>query len=620
MVSIRKQGSATFSSARRTSRLGIAALVAIVVTLLGVAPALAATSTVSVDSDNELFYNAAPGQVNQIAISGDGTSLTVSDTGTDEIVPTNDRCTTVDLQTVTCVGANTIVVEASNLDDTITLTTSLLSEVRGQDGADTLNGGSGLDMLKGGPGDDILSGNAGSDVLFGEDGDDQLNGGTGSDTADYGSSSGATVDLRVTGPQDTGAGMDSLISIENVNGSISGGDVLTGDSGPNRFIGSGGNDLFQTARAVSEDGTDGSDVVNCGGGEDVVLLDRSDAIRGMTPTRNPCETVDDQMTPDTTITSGPSGPTNPNDPLHPLRWEFTSDEPWADFQCTVVDTLEDVSAPATSWDFCTSGHTISTPAEGTSKVFAVRAVDDQTNEDPTPDPRAFSVDTVAPGTAIDSGPSGGAVTTTSTPQFFFSSPDPSAGFLCRFDLGNFFECPNPFTAGPLSDGEHTLEVAAIDAAGNFDQTPASVNFRVATGGPGPSPGDGPAPNPQPAPVQQAKIIIGSLVLISGNAVKMSRRGRVPISLTCAGATKCSGRLSITTAEPVSKKSRKLVTLGAKKFTIAANKKRRINVSFSKSKMRLVKRLKRFKAKAVIREIDSRGNPRISTRIFILRAR
>ena len=303
---------------------------------------------------------------------------------------------------------------------------------------------------------------------------------------------------------------------------------------------------------MSEDGTDGSDVVNCGGGEDVVLLDRSDAIRGMTPTRNPCETVDDQMTPDTTITSGPSGPTNPNDPLHPLRWEFTSDEPWADFQCTVVDTLEDVSAPATSWDFCTSGHTISTPAEGTSKVFAVRAVDDQTNEDPTPDPRAFSVDTVAPGTAIDSGPSGGAVTTTSTPEFFFSSPDPSAGFLCRFDLGNFFECPNPFTAGPLSDGDHTLEVAAIDAAGNFDQTPASVSFRVATGGPGPSPGDGPAPNPQPAPVQQAKIIIGSLVLISGNAVKMSRKGRVPISLTCAGASKCSGRLSITTAEPVSK--------------------------------------------------------------------
>jgi hypothetical protein len=128
------------------------------------------------------------------------------------------------------------------------------------------------------------------------------------------------------------------------------------------------------------------------------------------------------------------------------------------------------------------------------------------------------------------------------------------------------------------------------------------------------------PNPQSPQVQQAKIIIGSLVLISGNAVKMSRKGRISISLTCAGAVKCTGRLSITTAKPVSKRSRKLVTLGAKKFTIAANKKRRINVKFSKRNRRLAMRLKRFKAKAVIREIDSRGNPRISSRLFTLRAR
>ncbi len=59
MESIRKQGSATLSSARRTSRLGIAALVAIVVTLLGVAPALAATSRVDVGGNGALFYNAA---------------------------------------------------------------------------------------------------------------------------------------------------------------------------------------------------------------------------------------------------------------------------------------------------------------------------------------------------------------------------------------------------------------------------------------------------------------------------------------------------------------------------------------------------------------------------------
>ena len=35
---------------------------------------------------------------------------------------------------------------------------------------------------------------------------------------------------------------------------------------------------------------------------------------------------------------------------------------------------------------------------------------------------------------------------------------------------------------------------------------------------------------------------------------------------------------------------------------------------------LAKRLKRFKAKVVIREVDQRGNARISSRVFILRAR
>ena len=62
------------------------------------------------------------------------------------------------------------------------------------------------------------------------------------------------------------------------------------------------------------------------------------------------------------------------------------------------------------------------------------------------------------------------------------------------------------------------------------------------------------------------------------------------------------------------------TLGSKRFTIAANKKRKIKVRFSKRKRKLAKRLKRFKAKVVITEVDQRGNPRISSRVFILRAR
>ena len=46
----------------------------------------------------------------------------------------------------------------------------------------------------------------------------------------------------------------------------------------------------------------------------------------------------------------------------------------------------------------------------------------------------------------------------------------------------------------------------------------------------------------------------------------------------------------------------------------------MKVRFSKSKRKLARKLKRFKAKVVITEVDQRGNARISSRVFMLRAR
>jgi len=589
-----------------------------VVVFLGATPAVAATSEVRVGSDGDLSYKAAPGQVNDVTITGEGASLIVTDTGTEAIVP-GQGCQgdPINLQRVTCAGVDKIFVNASNLDDTVTLNTALPSQLAGRDGNDTLNGGDGNDLLKGDDGDDTLNGNAGNDFLLGEDqwsgeiGNDVLSGGGGTDVVSYASTSGVTVDLNDTGPQNTiGGGIDTLSAIEKINGSTTGPDVLVGDAEPNTFVGSGGDDTFYVAGG-------GSDVVVCGDGTDEVLSDRFDIVRfrfdpGVGST---CETVDDGEPPTrTTITDGPSGLTN-----NPA-WQFDSDEPWVGFECTIVDSTGDVDAGSTTWSPCRSGDRISPPTDG-AWIFAVRAIDDQANTAPW-DSRAFTLDATAPNTEVQ-GPSG--TTSDPAPEFTFSSPDdPNATFVCGFDREAFFECSTSvFPDPPLSDGDHFLEVAAIDALGNRDATPARIFFRVDTSTPGPGPGEGPVPNPQNPqnpPVQQAKVIIGSLVLISGNAVKMSRKGRVSISLRCAGAAKCTGRLSITTAKPVSKRDRRLVTLGAKKFTIAANKKRRINVRFSKSKMRLAKRLKRFKAKAVIREVDSKGNPRISTRVFVIRAR
>ncbi|MDB5440487.1 MAG: protein of unknown function toxins and related Ca2+-binding protein, partial [Caulobacteraceae bacterium] len=96
--------------------------------------------------------------------------------------------------------------------------------------------------LDGGDGDDILRGNAGSD---------RLDGGNGSDTAEYSfyegfpgtNPMGVTVDLRASGPQNTGAGLDILVSIENLVGSNFN-DILTGDGDRNILTGGGGNDTL----------------------------------------------------------------------------------------------------------------------------------------------------------------------------------------------------------------------------------------------------------------------------------------------------------------------------------------------------------------------------------------
>ena len=610
MGSIRsRQGSATLSSARgRTPRLLLAVTAALVVAFLGAAPAMAADISVT---DGELTFTAAVNVANQVTISGDSSSITVTDP-TDPIPAPGAGCTSVDPLTVVCEGVSQLNIRVRDFDDVVTNDSAVPSIVHGLNGNDTLTGGSGADELRGANGDDVLDGRGGNDTLVGDGddtvGDDQLIGGDGVDLANFGSAAALTIDLGTTAPQMTGDGMDSLSGVENINGSTSG-DRLIGDGSPNTLLGKGGDDEIRI-----RDG--GSDAANCGTGWDLVVLDRNDTL--LDP--HACEEINDGAVPSgTTITAGPSGLTN--DPT----WHFTSDEPWARFECAIVENADQLSTA--TWNTCRSGEPIAAP-EGSS-VFAVRAFDDQENRDPNPATRAFTLDTVAPGTRIDSGPSGGAVISDPTPEFFFSSPDDDTKeFYCRFDGGLFLLCSTPLTADPLADGPHTFEVTAVDAAGNgnFDQTPAKVNFTVDTIV-RPGPGDGPAPDPQAPPpasnppqAQQAKIIIGSLVLISGNRVRMSRKGRVRIRLTCAGAARCSGRLSVTTAEPLSKRRRKLVTLGAKRFRIGANKKRRINVRFSKRKQRIAKRLKRFKAKAVIREIDARGNLRISSRILILRAR
>lgn len=64
----------------------------------------------------------------------------------------------------------------------------------------------------------------------------------------------------------------------------------------------------------------------------------------------------------------------------------------------------------------------------------------------------------------------------STPTIAFSVDDAGATVSCRVDTGDAAPCSSPYTTGELADGEHTVTVTAVDAAGNSGS--ASASFRV----------------------------------------------------------------------------------------------------------------------------------------------
>ncbi|WP_198411751.1 calcium-binding protein [Microvirga flavescens] len=126
-------------------------------------------------------------------------------------------------------------------------------------GDDTLQGLEGSDALFGEAGNDSLSGGKGNDSLNGGAGDDLLNGGTGTDTAYFWGSAAIKANLNRTGPQQTGQGLDTFVSIENLAGG-EGRDTFIGNAQNNVLIGNGGNDSLS--------GCGGNDVLVGGLGND----------------------------------------------------------------------------------------------------------------------------------------------------------------------------------------------------------------------------------------------------------------------------------------------------------------------------------------------------------------
>ena len=97
---------------------------------------------------------------------------------------------------------------------------------------------------------------------------------------------------------------------------------------------------------------------------------------------------------------------------------------------------------------------------------------------PGPEPEPQAGDTSPPDTTITGGPSAKTKKKTATIAFSGSDARAVAGFQCRLDDGAFEACSSPKTYGGLKRGRHTVEVRAIDLAGNVDPTPASRGWKV----------------------------------------------------------------------------------------------------------------------------------------------
>ena len=168
----------------------------------------------------------------------------------------------------------------------------------------------------------------------------------------------------------------------------------------------------------------------------------------------------DLIAPDTTITSGPSGTVSSTS----AAFTFSATEAGSTFQAS-LDGAAFGAVPAGYTGLSQGTHT-----------FEVRAIDAAGNIDQTPASRTWTVDTVAPDTTITSGPSG-TVSSTSA-AFTFSGTEAGSTFQASLDGAAFGAVPAGYTG--LSQGTHTFEVRAIDAAGNIDQTAASRTWTVDT--------------------------------------------------------------------------------------------------------------------------------------------
>ncbi|WP_244238312.1 Ig-like domain-containing protein [Corallococcus terminator] len=115
--------------------------------------------------------------------------------------------------------------------------------------------------------------------------------------------------------------------------------------------------------------------------------------------------------------------------------------------------------------------------------FRVRARDKTSqNADPVPAECVWTVDTLAPNTALNAHPREFENKPQSAFTFDFAGSEPGGHFECSLDDADFGTCASPFDF-VLADNAYTFRVRAVDEAGNRDGSPAIWSWVVDTRAP-----------------------------------------------------------------------------------------------------------------------------------------
>ncbi|WP_180336414.1 Ig-like domain-containing protein [Pontibacter ramchanderi] len=119
--------------------------------------------------------------------------------------------------------------------------------------------------------------------------------------------------------------------------------------------------------------------------------------------------------------------------------------------------------------------TTSSLADGAHSMTAI-AVDGTGSQSPASAALTVVIDTTAPNTTITASPA--AATNATSATFTFTSNETVSTFQASVDGSPFTIATSPITLTGLSGGTHTVQIRAMDAAGNLDPTPASYTWTV----------------------------------------------------------------------------------------------------------------------------------------------